>query len=95
MDGGAFYNVDGQTDQIAVLHALIDEARQRMDDDGVMTQPPGDYTYSQYVNNQGMGSDGTGGGGMPGPENQAIPNLGYFNDTRLGNLVDQINALCN
>jgi hypothetical protein len=90
--GGSLYNIDDQDSRIAELHALIGEARQRMDDEGVLSQPPGEYTYEDYVTNQShqVSSDQPPGPGDPGPG----PNLGFFNDERLFNLASQIVDLC-
>jgi hypothetical protein len=90
--GGDLYSVDGQDARIAALHELIGEARQRMDQEAVLSQPPGEYTYQDYLTNQShqVSSDQPPGPGDPGPG----PNLGYFNDQRLGNLVAQIIDLC-
>lgn len=90
---GGLYNVDDQDARMVEFHALIGEARQHMDSDGTLTQPPGDYTYADYLTNQGHTSTPIDGGGGPGPA--AGPNLGYFNDTRLTNLIGLISLACN
>jgi hypothetical protein len=65
-----------------------------MDDEGTLTQPPGNYTYADFLTNQGHTSVAPTGTGTIGPGPGAGPNLGYFDDLRLDSLVDQINALC-
>jgi len=91
---GGLYNVAGEDAEIAALHALLAEARQRMDDEGTLTQPPGEYSYADYVTNQGHTSVPPTGSGTTGPGPGAGPNLGYFNDQRLASLAEQIAALC-
>lgn len=90
IEGGQLYSVDDQDGRIAALHGLIGEARQRMDDEGVLTQPPGNYTYDEYVSNQGH----TASSSSTGPGMESGPNLGYFNDERLTNLVGLIAQTC-
>ncbi len=92
-NSGGLYNVADQDARIAEFHALIGEARQLMDSNGTLTQPPGNYTYDDYLMNQGHSSTPIDDIGPPGPT--AGPNLGYFNDTRLTNLIGLIDLACN
>ncbi len=83
------YNVADMDQAIADLHQLIGPARQRMDSEGLLDQPPGNYTYADYLANQGHAVPTASGPGM-----EAGPNLGYFDDQRLANLADLIGAVC-
>jgi hypothetical protein len=94
IDGGGIYNVEGMDSRIAALRELLDEARQRMDDEGALTQPPGNYSYEDFLTNQGHTSVPPTGTGSTGPGPGAGPNLGYFDDLRLDSMIDQIAALC-
>jgi len=88
---GGVYSVSDQDGRIAAIHSLIGAARLRMDQDGTLTQPPGEYTYEDYLTNQGHTVSATEPGpGQPG----AGPNLGYFNDERLQNLAIAIVDAC-
>jgi hypothetical protein len=87
---GGEYSVGDQDGRIAAIHSLIGEARQRMDDEGALTQPPGDYTYEDYVTNQGHSTPA----GSTGPVPAEGPNLGYFNEERLQNLAIAIVDAC-
>ncbi len=89
---GGLYNVNGQDSRIAALHALVGEARLRMDEQAVLSQPPGDYNYDDYLTGQSQSSQSPGGGGPPGPGSG--PNLGYFNNLRLDNLPGLIDEVC-
>jgi spore coat protein CotH len=94
VQSGGIYNVGGMDARIATLRDLLAEARQRMDDEGTVTQPPGNYTYDDFLTNQGHTSVAPTGTGSTGPGPGAGPNLGYFDDLRLDSLIDQIAALC-
>jgi len=94
INGGGIYNIDGMDARIAALRDLLAEARQRMDDEGTLTQPPGNYTYEDFLTNQGHSPQAPVGTGTIGPGPGAGPNLGYFDDLRLDSVIDQIAALC-
>jgi spore coat protein CotH len=82
---GALYTVADQDEQIAALHAVVDEARQQTP---VLSQPPGDFTYDDYLT--AISHDPGGIDQMGGTAN----NLGYFNDERIANVVQQMEEVC-
>lgn len=81
---GAVYDASQQQDEIAALHAILDEPRQQP---AVMSQPPFDFTYEDYLTAQ---SD------TPGVTfgQKSIHALGYFDQTRIENVVEQMELLC-
>jgi hypothetical protein len=81
----AIYTVAADDAEIAALHALVDEARQQA---SVVGQPPGDFTYEDYLT---AISHATGGIDTMGG---TAYNLGYFDDVRVDAVRDQIEALC-
>jgi hypothetical protein len=81
----AIYTVAAQDDRVAALHALVGAARQ---EESAMGQPPGNYTYEQYLDAQTHAP-----GGLPQPGGVTY-NLGYFNDQRSADVGLQIAELC-
>ncbi|HUT76647.1 MAG TPA: hypothetical protein VM285_03115, partial [Polyangia bacterium] len=79
------YTVAADDARIAALHALVDEARQL---ESVVGQPPGDFTYDDFltaISHAAGGIDTMGG---------TAYNLGYFDDTRVAGVLSQIEAVC-
>jgi len=82
---GDVYVAADQDARIAALHAIVSEARQLA---SVVSQPPGDFTYDDYLT--AIGHDPGGIDTMGG----TAYNLGYFNDERIANVEAQMEILC-